>query len=163
MMARHRRQRGMTLIEVTFVVISLTVALAAVTQSMATGSAARYRLERQALALDAVRDVAETVRATPIDDIVGTFGAAGDPGERFSIPGLDGEELAGRILIISDETLTDQEIGMTLGMPRDLDGDGAATNTDVTGTALVIPVIVEARWGPAGNPEVLRLPLVVIR
>ena len=57
--------------------------------------------------------------------------------------------------LVTDETRTDAALGCQLGMPRDLDGDGLATNTNVSGTALLIPVVVRARWsGSRGNQAI---------
>lgn len=159
----RRNEGGLTLIEVTFVVITLAIGFAALTQSMASSSAARYRLERQALALSSTQDMIEVVRATSIDDLQATFGPDGEFGDTFSIPGLDGAAPAGRIILVTDETTTDADLGMRLGMPRDLDGDDMADNMDVSTTALAIPVIVEVRWSLGANSEVLRMPLVVLR
>jgi hypothetical protein len=50
--------------------------------------------------------------------------------------------LPGSIRIVTDETATDAALGMELGMPRDLNGDGDAADTDVSGHAL----------HPAGDP-----------
>ena len=36
-------------------------------------------------------------------------------------------------------------------MPRDLDGDGVASNTDVTSNASLLPAIVEVRWRHGGG------------
>ena len=159
----RRDEAGLTLIEVTFVVITLTIGFAALTQSMASSSAARYRLERQALALSSTQDMIEVVRATAIDDLAATFGPEGEFGDTFSVPGLDGDEPAGRIILVTDETVQDADLGLRLGMPRDLDGDDMADNMDVSATALAIPVIVEVRWTLGANVEVLRMPLVILR
>ena len=67
------------------------------------------------------------------------------------------------LIVITDETATDADVGMALGMPRDLDGDGNADNTDVALSALVLPVVIEAVWGPAGKREAFRVPVVLIR
>ncbi len=78
----------------------------------------------------------------------------GSIGDIFDVPGLEPWRDApsiGTVRVLTDETLTDAELGITLGMPRDLNGDGDASDVDVTDDATLIPVIVRARWGGAGG------------
>jgi hypothetical protein len=90
--------------------------------------------------------------------ILDRFGPGGDPGATFTVRGLDpwpGEATVGTITIVTDETRTDMELGATLGMPRDLNGDGAVDDTNVEDEAVLLPVIVQIRWrGEAGNRQV---------
>ena len=59
--------------------------------------------------------------------------------------------------VITDETMTDQELGVHLGLPRDLDADGEVTSVDVRGRALLLPVLLRARWhGAGGERELVR-------
>ncbi|MEZ6020171.1 MAG: hypothetical protein R3F17_08735 [Planctomycetota bacterium] len=53
--------------------------------------------------------------------------------------------------IILDETTTDADLGITLGLPRDLNGDGDAADTDVSADCTLPPVIVRTRWSSAGG------------
>ena len=160
----RRSDAGLTLFEVTLVIVVLAMGLSALTTSIATSSAAKIRIQRQAEALDALQQMAETIRRMPIETVVGTFAPQGTLGPGLSIPGLDGSELAGRITLVVDETATDSDVGIALGMPRDLDGDGLATNTDVTATALSLPVVIEAAWSAGnGTIERLKMPVVVFR
>ena len=41
-------------------------------------------------------------------------------------------------------------------MPRDLDGDGLASNADVTNNASLLPAIVDVRWRHAGGEFEIR-------
>jgi hypothetical protein len=67
------------------------------------------------------------------------------------------------VRVVLDETLTDAELGMALGMPRDLDGDGLQETTDVSATAQLLPIVVEVAYRPArGAPELFRLPVVAV-
>jgi hypothetical protein len=78
-----------------------------------------------------------------------SFGPGGDPGPFFQVRGLTpvpGETRNGTILIPVDETATDEDLDCRLGMPRDLNGDGDASDTDVSGAARLIPVILEVNW-----------------
>jgi hypothetical protein len=48
--------------------------------------------------------------------------------------------------VVVDERLSDEELGTALGLPRDLDGDGSATNPAVAAEARLVPVVVRLRW-----------------
>ena len=113
-----------------------------------------------------IRTMMDEIRATPIDSVGVQYGPGSPNQGRFRIPALETDgtgAIAGRVIVIMDETMTDAEIGMPIGMPRDLDGDGEATNTDVSLSALVLPVVVQAAWGPPGKREFFRVPVVLIR
>jgi hypothetical protein len=90
-------------------------------------------------------------------EIVDAYAPGGRLGDTFDFGGLQpwpGEAAVFSVTIVSDETLTDQELGIELGMPRDLDNDLAITNANVSNTARMLPVIVRARWvGRNGNRE----------
>ncbi len=78
----------------------------------------------------------------------------GSIGDIFDVPGLDpwrDTPSIGTVRVLTDETLTDADLGIALGMPRDLNGDGDASDVDVTDDAMLIPVIVRARWGGSGG------------
>ena len=71
------------------------------------------------------------------------------PGDTFDVQGLApiaGSESVGTIQLITDETATDLGLGYEVGMPRDLNGDGDATDTDVSSDARLLPVLLEVRW-----------------
>lgn len=48
--------------------------------------------------------------------------------------------------VVVDETLSDEDLGTALGLPRDLDGDGSAANRAVAAEARLVPVVVRLRW-----------------
>ena len=76
----------------------------------------------------------------------------------FPVEGLtpiQGEASVGTVRLITNETLSDSALGVELGMPRDLDGDGLATNNAVTATARLLPVVFEVRWNsPWGEQRI---------
>jgi hypothetical protein len=159
-----KAESGVTLLEI---MIAMTVFIGggvAFLSGIATTASVRIDCVDRFAAMETVLGIAEEISATPIDTVVGVWREGGSQGNTFSIWGLDDDTvLAGSIRVITDETLTDQEIGMSFGMPRDLDGDGEATSTDVSTTALTLPVVVEASWGPASRRETFRIPVVLLR
>lgn len=67
----------------------------------------------------------------------------------FAVEGLTpvaGESAVGSVRVITDETARDADLGVELGLPRDLDGDGLASNTAVGNAAHLLPVLVRVRW-----------------
>jgi len=91
------------------------------------------------------------------NDLVQAYTLGGNPGPLFDVRGLEpwqGEAALGTIQIITDETETDVILGVGLGMPQDLNGDGETLSTDVSADAQLLPVIVRIRWeGSAGRRE----------
>ena len=121
------------------------------------------------LAQDALRSVAERMHAASRDsssdpatwarDLLATFGPGGSQGARFGVAGLTpaaGAEALGTIQIVTDERRTDAELGVELGLPRDLDGDGDALDADVAGRARLLPVVLTVRWRSASGARTLR-------
>jgi hypothetical protein len=78
----------------------------------------------------------------------------------FPVEGLtpiQGQATVGTVRLITDETTNDTALGVELGMPRDLDGDGLATNNAVTSTARLLPVVLEVRWNsPWGDQRIIQ-------
>jgi len=90
-------------------------------------------------------------------EIVDAYAPGGRLGDTFDFGGLEpwpGEPSVFSVTVVRDETQTDQELGVELGMPRDLDNDLLVSNIDVANSARMLPVIVQARWvSRNGNRE----------
>ena len=173
--ARVRRaRRGFTLIEVAFAITVLLVAL----MSLSAASLSMHSLRRQnrerAVAQNAVRTVAENVHSVArkeigqpgswAQNVVGSLCPHGMLQASFDVPGLnpqDGDAHVGTMTFVADETATDASLGVQLGMPRDLDGDGIVGSTNVLATGRILPVVVRIRWqGVRGNVQIVH-PLFV--
>jgi hypothetical protein len=155
-------------LEVTLAMTVLLVGLLAATASTLRMHAHRRVNRERMLAENGVRAVVERLHSVSMraaDDPAGwstvvetAVAAGGEVGTAFDVRELtprEGADAVGTIELVDDETATDAALGVQLGMPRDLDGDGAATSDDVGGRALLLPVIVRARWtGSAGNGEI---------
>jgi type II secretory pathway pseudopilin PulG len=158
-----RSERGFSLLEVVLAVVALALIGGPVARSVVLSASGRDSAEYLATATEAARGMADRIEATPFDELVARFGTDGVDGPTFDVYGLPGQD-QGVITLVIDETSKDADIGMSLGMPRDLDGDGKAETTDVSGSARVIPVIVAVTWTGRGQSEqTLRLPVVVVR
>lgn len=161
---RRAVRSGFTVLEMAVTMSVLMVALYALTSTVwRLHDLSRANKERR-VAEDALRSMCEAIhsisaaaRAEPASwarTLTNAFGPEGRPGERFDVPELtprDGMESVGSVWIVTDETVSDKDIGFELGLPRDLDGDGAATNTDVSQTATVLPVVLRLRWKSAAS------------
>ena len=161
---RPKKRGGFSLVEVMIATCVLTIGLLALSST----SVVIHSLDRadearssSASAMQRVIERAKALSARSVQDPAGwsnvltaALRPGGSIGDVFDVPGLDpwqGNPNIGSVLIITDETLTDADIGITLGMPRDLNGDGDATDIDVTGDATLLPIVVRTRWGGAGG------------
>jgi prepilin-type N-terminal cleavage/methylation domain-containing protein len=161
-------RRGFTLMEVSLAMTVLLVAMLATTASTLRAHALRRANRERVLAQNSVRGATERLQslaARAADDpagwstaVLNGIAANGDVAPTFEVSELTaqvGQATVGTIEVIIDETRTDASLGCQLGMPRDLDGDGAATNANVTGTALLLPVVVRARWNGSRGAQAI--------
>lgn len=167
---------GFTLVEISLAMTVLLVALMAMSASTLRTHSLRRQNRERAVAQNAIRQISEEVHALS-DQIMRTtagvwsedFTAAllpgGTLGDTFDVRELtaqEGQLSVGTITMVLDETQTDADLGLELGMPRDLDSDGAADNADVTNTARIIPIIVRAQWKGISGDVQLTHPFYVI-
>lgn len=157
-------RRGFTFIEVMVATAFALTSMLAFSSMMLSAHALRRGNEETQIAGNALRAIMEQVQSTSASSVaapngwgqatVQAFQPGGIPGDVFPVRGLvpmPGFLTVATVQVITDETLTDQQLGVSVGMPRDLDGDGLATNVDVTATATLLPVVVTLQWsGPKG-------------
>lgn len=148
------RQGGFTLVEVSVSMVMLSAALGLMVSSvLSLTHARRMAVERQAVATTMTRAL-ETLQALgPTDAYLTYEGIPADsgPGAPFVVPGLQGPNGA---VVIDIAFLTDELANEpSLGLPRDLDGDGAASNGDVGKLdangkliATILPARLSATW-----------------
>jgi Tfp pilus assembly protein PilV len=166
---------GFTLLEVgiTIVILMLSVAsTSAATISLATMR--EHHRERMA-AHEAASGLAERILELGRSEM----GASGswarnvtesvcEPnglGVAFDVAGLEPlDSLAhvGSITFVVDETVTDADLGVPLGMPRDLDGNGYIDGTNVHATARLLPAVIELRWNGVRGEQRLVHPFLVV-
>ncbi len=158
------------MIEAVVVMSILLMGLLAMTSTSVTVHALRESDRERRLANSALDSIIEDVKGianaqvgtdpTWSQNFVNAYAVGGNPGPQFPVNGLEpraGEAAVVTVTVTTDETLTDQELGVDLGMPRDLDNDGAVDNANVTATATILPVIVRVRWsGSSGNRELVQ-------
>jgi prepilin-type N-terminal cleavage/methylation domain-containing protein len=160
---------GFTLLEVAFTLAILVVAIASTSATTISLSALRRGNRERSVAHNAAAALAERIHsiARASMDQPGTWGRnvvdavcpGGALGTSFDVPELEaqvGLAHVGSVLFVPDETRTDSSLGVELGMPRDLDGDGAVDKTNALSSARLLPVVIEVRWkGIRGNQRIL--------
>ncbi len=166
---------GFTVLEMALATVTLMVGI----MSISAATLRMHNLGRQnrerTLGHNAIHAVAERVNSASAiaaknpdswsDTLLDAYTAGGTVGNTFDVTGLTapvGTPTVGLITIITDETATDADLGVIMGMPRDLNGDGDMNDTDVSGVASMLPVIVTATWRGETNTVVLRHPMYIM-
>ncbi len=96
--------------------------------------------------------------ADPLDDPVGPA-----PGASFAVRGLtalpgDADGLPGEIIFpVNGTELREDGVDSALGLPRDLDGDGAIDAADHSGNYALLPVMIRVRWSGVSRAREIRL------
>jgi type II secretory pathway pseudopilin PulG len=165
----QRSQSGFSLVEVMVLIIILGLGMLALTSTSLSVHSLQSADSERRLANDGLDSVTEDIRQSSsmlidaelgwVNSLNALYGPGGTPGDTFDIEGLtlqDGDASIGSITIVTDETLTDAELGVEIGMPKDLDNDGEIDNNNVTDTARILPVIVRTAWtGSAGAQQIV--------
>jgi prepilin-type N-terminal cleavage/methylation domain-containing protein len=167
-------QAGFSLLEVLISLgVLLTGLLAYGGLTLSVNRGVNLSSER-ATALEAARAQLERLRSVPFDECFAAFDGAKEndsafaPGPDFHVKGLTpvgGGKNApcGRVIFptVADGTvgsvpeLREDVVSPDLGMPRDLDGDGAIDAEPKNSSYVQLPVIVEVRWtGVLGEQRV---------
>ncbi len=160
---RHDRE-GFSLVEVMIATCVLTIGLLALSSTSVVIHSLDRADEARSTATNAMQRIVERSKALSSRSTADEAGwsnvvttamrPGGLIGDVFDVPGLDpwrGNPSIGTVMIITDETTTDADLGITLGLPRDLNGDGDAADIDVSGDATLLPIVVRTRWGGAGG------------
>lgn len=115
--------------------------------------------------LNSASAIAALTPSTWADTVIDAYSEGGAIGNLFTVTGLspiEGEEEPGFITFITDETLTDAELGVEMGMPRDLNGDGDATDNDVTDSVELLPAIITISWAVRGADMSIKHPMFLM-
>lgn len=154
-----RGRGGFTMLELSLALTILVVALVATTASNVRLNTLRRSNRERVVAHNAVRTILESVQAIAQagvadpngfgNHVVTALSAGGTLGTTFDVAELTpqaGETHVGTIRVVTDETTDDTTLGTELGLPRDLNGDGDAFDTNVTATSRLLPVVITLRW-----------------
>ena len=166
-------EAGYTLLELMIALIVVTIAVGAISTSMASTSSLSRATEERSIALDAALSVMEAMRATDPQEVYLRYnqttlddpGTGASPGRYFAVPGLalrpgDPDGFVGEVVFPGDgvqllERVNDVQLGIELGMPRDLNADGvvdpAATLLDHSLDYTILPARVRIEWQGQGG------------
>jgi len=167
LLSRRSKRSGFSLVEVMIASCVLTIGLLALSSTSVVIHSLDRADEARRLASMSMQDTVERVKAFSagsIDDPAGwsnvvttALRAGGAIGATFNVQGLDpwaGNPTVGTIQVVTDESALDADFGITLGLPRDLNGDGDSADGDVSNEAALLPIIVRTRWNSsAGQRE----------
>ena len=154
----------------------LVTAVLGFSKAMVMIDRAQQRTREAGIASQAARQVLERIQSVSFAEAFRRFngdasddpgGAGTAPGKNFAVPGLsavpgDPDGLPGEIIFPTPNglpgVLRESVVDASLGMPRDLNGDGlisAAANYSTTYT--ILPVRVQVRWASPSGPAVFEL------
>jgi prepilin-type N-terminal cleavage/methylation domain-containing protein len=178
--ARAARPRaGFSLLEIMIAISVLTLAVVGATGSILAGNRMQRVNRESAVAEDAVRQVLESMRgsvlattfarfnATTADDPAGVV----SPGATFAVEGLSAPPEnpgapVGTIVFPAVDVggvweLHEDVVDAELGMPADLDGDGAIDGEDHSDDYRILPVRVQVQWSGVSGTRTLTVETVL--
>ncbi len=136
---------GFSLIEILIAITLLTFAFLGMATLVMSNERSQVYAAEEAVIRNALRNQAERIRGTPFEDILSSY-----QGFTFAVNGVSG---AGIVTIFTDET-EDSDDTAALGFPRDLNGDGSASDTDVTTDYMLLAVRLRVTWQGASGTTV---------
>jgi prepilin-type N-terminal cleavage/methylation domain-containing protein len=157
---------GFTLVELLVAISVMVIALCATASTVVTTGALNRQSHETAVARKAAESMLEALRNTAFATVFAQYNSAPDddplgpgtaPGPNFAVKGLKPIAgapggVAGRIFFpAAGPDLRENVVDATLGMPRDLTGDGLQDGFDHASDYRVLPVRVRVSWtGPSG-------------
>lgn len=172
----HQRTAGFSLVELAIAISILLIGMVSVITASSQMHSLRRQTRDRVLVQNGVRSMAERIQSrsfqlaqsdpqTWSQNLLAEFGP-GSAGERFAILELDAPEGApsvASVQVVTDEGLSDADLMLALGMPRDLNGDGDQGDFDVRLDAVLLPVVITAQWRGTGGTQTYRHGFYVLR
>ncbi len=138
------RLAGFTLLEMMLALSVLSISLLGFGAFFVLNARSADDVTENALVIQSFRELAERIRGGPFRDIAATY-----QGFPVTIPKINA---TGTVTVFLNETDSSADAAM-LGLPRDLDGDGLATNVNILADYLLLPVKIEFSWTGAQGPR----------
>lgn len=175
----HAARSGFSLVDVCLSMALLVVGLGVLIGSTFSAMKLDQVNASTALANQALRGMCEEMQAMPIDEVLDSYVLRGDEDERArdaklarltlrdpALASRAGKKpvAAARFPLDGDGRTLREDLDLpALGLPRDLDGDGAIDSADKRATFRILPVVLELDWeGPSG-PQHLQVSSVLRR
>lgn len=161
---RRSARGGFSLVELAIALSILLIGMVSIVTASSQMNSLRRQSRERAMVQNGVRSVAERMQARALQlaqsdpggwsqtlaaEFVGTF-------DILELDAVTGEPAVGAVQVVTDEGLTDADLLVAIGMPRDLNGDGDASDADVTAGAVLLPVVVTARWRGVSGEQTYR-------
>jgi type II secretory pathway pseudopilin PulG len=153
------------LIEVMVAASVMVVGLMGFLQVLVLGLGSSSANREADLATDAARQLVETMQSETFTDLFRRYnadpsddpgGVATAPGANFTVPGLDpiqgdpdgfvGQVILPSMWVVGVESVREDVQSPSLGMPRDLNGDGVVDNASHSADYGILPVMVRLQW-----------------
>jgi len=154
----------------------LMVALMSLSAATLRMHSLRRQNRERTIAMNVARSVADDVQsfsrealesdpngwAKAVTDALQPGGAIGVTFDAEELNPVGNAQQVGTIQVVTNELTTNAALGLDIGMPRDLDGDGLTSNNDVSTTARLLPVIVTVDWTGVSGQQTFRHPFFVM-
>lgn len=163
------RRNGFTLIELTIVLVVMSVAVGLLSSTVTQTARVGPMLQEEALASEAARSQFETLHTVPFSDLYALFneddgddpdGEGTAPGVHFAVAGLtvqpgDADGFVGQFVFPELNGRISESVEFPrLGLPRDLNGDLVVDTADHSDDYAILPVEVVIQWrGRSGDRE----------
>lgn len=166
-----RTSRGFALVDICISLVILAIAMGVLVGSVFSAMRISQANEATATANHALRGVLETLSARTIQDVFALCNAEAaddlpgeDPDDTLVLPvelmsDANGEPLSVSVTLPVEDGapgVLREDLEMPeLGLPRDLNGDGAIDAADHSGDCVVLPILLTLEWtGPSGTQKV---------
>ena len=136
------------MVDVALASVILVVAAGGLISTVISTSRLARTTEESSDAYEAARTITETIYATAPNEVFADFTAA----PNFAVPGLnvqtaDADGFVGQIIFPTiGGQLREDSTDASLGMPRDLNGDGAIDALDHSGDYAILPLTLRMQW-----------------
>ena len=178
-MGRHQWSRplrdgcsGFSQVELLCAITVLALAMLGFSVGLISSLRMASAVRERALATEHARRVIEELQDTNFAQVFALYdataaddpgGAGTAPGASFTVEGLtpvtdDADGKVGEIVFpVSGSQLREDVVSHSLGMPRDLNGNGAIDASDHAADYQLLPVLVRVRWRSQGAPMTVEL------
>jgi type II secretory pathway pseudopilin PulG len=163
---------GFSQLEVLCAVVVLALAALGLARTMVASTQLANASRQRALATEAARQKLEELQDTAFDQVFRSYdafpandpgGAGTAPGATFAVAGLDAtaddpDGIVGEVVFPVNGSELREDVDLPLlGMPHDLDGDGAIDAADHAGDYQLLPALVRVRWRSDTAPMLVEL------
>ena len=174
---RPNHRSGFSLIEVTVVMVIMTVAVGLLSSTMTSTSRVGPMLREESLAAEAARFQFESMRIEEFSQLFALFnddpnddpgGPGTAPGASFDVENLtplegDADGAVGRVVFPEVNGRLAEDCNLArLGFPRDLNGDGEIDSGDHASDYTILPIELVVQWKGRSGPRKLRFQTAMV-